>query len=63
VSQCACYPKRKNAATAAALFTTKLFGYANTTTFPPHAPFVGNPKTKETQSLQSLTGGMGYFLE
>jgi hypothetical protein len=41
----------------------KSFRYANHSTFPLNAPFVGNPKTKETQSLQSLTGGMGYFLE
>jgi hypothetical protein len=63
VGQCTCCPKRKSAATAAVLLTIKLFGYANTTTFPSNAPFVGNPETKEAHSIQSLTGGMGNFLE
>jgi hypothetical protein len=55
--------KKKERGHGCGIIHQKSFRYANTTTFPLNAPFLGDPKAKETQSFQSLTGGMGHFLK
>jgi hypothetical protein len=55
--------KKKERGHGGGNYSPKTFRYANSTTFPLNAPVLGNPETKETQSVQSLAGSMGYFLE
>jgi len=55
--------KKKERGYGCGIYSPKSFRHAKHSSLPLNAPFVGNPKAKETQSFQSLTGGMGYFLE
>jgi hypothetical protein len=53
--------KERGAATSRTIHKLKNFSYANTTTFPPDAPFLGNSKAPEIQPLKVPVFRMGHL--